>query len=458
MRHFFGLIFWLLICYFMQPLTVYASPQANANFFALSDIHFNPFFSCQGKTIPCPVIQKLSAANYKQWPAILQHADGQTMSLYYQDSNFGLVKSTLDEVSKAAIQHHPRFAIITGDFQSHGFLENYRHFSGDTSLTHYHEFVKKFFEFLSFELRQALPGIPIYAALGNNDGYQDYFASPANSFFKDLLPSWSLLLATSNTHWRKDFAYGGYYSIKLPHQRLIVLNTSFFSSKGEGKNIKLGAKTEMNWLARQLQEAHLHHEKVWMIMHIPPGVDAYKTSQTPFGYISQFWHPDYSKAVLAEISKYADEITGIFAGHTHADAFEVIKTASTPVFISITPAISPLFGNNSGFKVYSYNPNSAEIKNFQVYYLPHILNSKEIAHWQLEYDFNQTYQPHCSTCALIDGMLNMPKSGKLAEAYQQYYTVNNPTAQPIHAGKWLPYYWCAIYNITKEDYKNCLKN
>jgi sphingomyelin phosphodiesterase acid-like 3 len=64
--------------------------------------------------------------------------------------------------------------------------------------------------------------------------------------------------------------------------RMIVVDDTFLadgykSCKGE-RNPESGEK-QVAWLHTQLNDARVHHERVWVMRHIPPGVSPYATFQ-----------------------------------------------------------------------------------------------------------------------------------------------------------------------------------
>jgi hypothetical protein len=70
-------------------------------------------------------------------------------------------------------------------------------------------------------------------------------------------------------------------------------------------------------------------ERVWLVYHIPPGIDGYATLRRgacPSTMIPM-WDQGYAGAFLALIKRYADPVTASFAGHTHMDDFPLIGDA-----------------------------------------------------------------------------------------------------------------------------------
>lgn len=439
------------------------APTHQATLLAFSDIHFDPFYTCTTVITPCPLITKLQAADYKQWQAILEKYDGQQIASYDKDTNYGLLKSALLAMHDTNQKNPVKFAIVLGDFLSHNFKFDYQFYSRDFSQVGYENFVRNTLAFLSLQIRQQLPNIPIYPVVGNNDSYLgDYVIAPDSSFFSDTEKTWLPLLAnTANKNvFAREFPMAGYYEVTVPHEsshRIIVLNTVLFSRRAIGSNIDNAAQLQLLWLTTQLKQAQLNRQKVWLLFHVPPGIDAYAAASKHFNDIESYWQPTYTDEFLQIINNYSSVIAGIFSGHMHMDGFRLLGEQQQ-ILDSCVSAISPIFSNNPAFKIYSYDPQTFRLENFVTYYLPESVPSQQVGTWHLEYSFNEIYQPGCKNCSLLQGMAKITRTGLLAEAYQRYYAVGNFVAQPITQGKWLPYYWCAISNMTEDRYQTCMKS
>ncbi len=83
---------------------------------------------------------------------------------------------------------------------------------------------------------------------------------------------------------KEAYGRGGYYSVLLrgglEKTRLIALNDLFLATKYKtcagGKEDAAG-KAELAWLAAELQAAREKGERVWVMGHLPPGIDIYST-------------------------------------------------------------------------------------------------------------------------------------------------------------------------------------
>jgi sphingomyelin phosphodiesterase acid-like 3 len=446
----------VLLFFFMvaQPVFAFAAgPQAEntANFLSMSDIHFNPFESCDNK-IPCPLVKTLQQTSSDQWSSVLGKYQVKPSS-YGTDTNYPSLKSALTEASKRAIEKHVYFVVVLGDYLAHDYLSNYSKYSGDKSPGGYQAFVKKTQTFLAGEIGKAFPDQNVFMAVGNNDSYvDDYVSQPNGQFYQDMAALWSGLVKDKNaqTALQKMFPEGGYYAVDVPNQpnlRLIVVNSVLFSMKAKGDGVDAAASKELDWLQGELANVSAQRKKALIILHIPVGVDIYSSLKaTPFNPVL-LWKPAYSTRFLAELKQYAANISGVLSGHFHMDFFQILDR-TTPVLG--TPAISPGFGNNPGFKVFSYSPTSLELVDYSTYF--NALNGKQ--GWTEEYDFNQIYQPACKDCQVLNGMSLLQPKGNLATDYINYFGVGSGS-QPI-SSKWLPYYWCSINTAVAAEYLSCV--
>lgn len=69
-------------------------------------------------------------------------------------------------------------------------------------------------------------------------------------------------------------------------------------------------------------------------------------------------------AFMAVLDKYPGLITMTLAAHTHMDEYRVLSPGNV---LEITPAISPVFGNNPAFKVFSIASDTLKPTDYQVF-------------------------------------------------------------------------------------------
>jgi hypothetical protein len=422
--------------------------ENTANFIAVSDMHFDPFQNC-GESTPCKLIETLNSVPASRWDEVLsQDISRQPPSGH--DSNYQFLKFALSGIKKQAEASHARFAIITGDFLGHHYKDFYFKYASDKTQQGYQAFVQKTFTFLTAEIGRALPDINVYSVMGNNDSYSgDYNLTDLPKFAEDLSDIWSTLILNKNDRstFKSQFKHAGYYAVQIPGENdliLIGLNTTVFSKSAEGGKYQDIANEQLQFLHDTLASAQKQHQKVIIISHIPDMIDVYGSLKNKPYKVEKYWRPESSVRFQQEIYNYSNVIAGMIAGHLHLDWFHVVNN----IPVGSTISISTLF-NNSGFKIFNYSTMTYQLLNYQTYYQSPNTNNE----WRLEYDFNQTYQPDCRSCKLIDGMNSLERTSELVNSYINYYQIS--AESPITADNW-PYYWCGIHHNSIDDYKSCL--
>ena len=308
----------------------------------LSDIHFEPFAD-PGKALA------LENAPALQWAAILDSPaspDQQQRFAALQkscksrglDTSYALFNSSLNAMKAQA--SNARFVTVSGDLISHGFSCKYSHLFPNAKPGDYEAFVTRTLEFVVASLRTTLPNVPIYPALGNNDTACGDYQLDARSPF--LSAAGKVILQDVPKSQRqealKTFALGGYYTVRFPaplaHTRLIVLNHLFMSGKYSscgGAPDPAEIDEQLGWAREQLTLARREHEKVWIMGHIPPGVNIYATAakmadvcggKAPVMFLS-------SERLEKLLLEFDDVIElGLF-GHTHMDEVRLVKPDDT---------------------------------------------------------------------------------------------------------------------------------
>ena len=205
----------------------------------VSDIHFEPFWD-PGKA------SQLAAVPAAQWNAILAAPatpDQQQRFAAMQkgchakgvDTSYPLLDTSLRTMRARAAG--AKFITLSGDLISHGFSCKFNSVFPHAAPADYRAFVEKTIDYVLLELRGTFPGVPLYAALGNNDsGCGDYQLDAHSDFLSAEGQSFtSGFPASERSRAQETFAAGGYYSVSLPgpfqHARLLVLDDLFMSSR-----------------------------------------------------------------------------------------------------------------------------------------------------------------------------------------------------------------------------------
>ena len=455
-----------------QPVGQGSAKSIQALF--VSDIHFEPFRD-PGKAA------QLAAAPVEDWNALLAapaSADAatqftklqQTCHAKGEDTTYALFESSLRAIHARA--RGARFVIVSGDLIAHNFSCKFAALFPKATPAEYRTFVEKTIAYVMGGLRTALPGVPVYAALGNNDSDCGDYQIDANSAF--LKESGEVFAADLHGAERSQavqtFAAGGYYSVNLPapveHTRLLVLDDLFMSERYQtcgGKEDRAPADSQIAWLQQQLNEARSKNEKVWVMAHIPPGVDSYSTARKwkelcgggkPKMFLS-------SEALSEVLAGYGDVIQLAIFAHTHMDEVRLlipanVDAAHRPVAVKIVASISSIDGNNPSFTVATIDPVHGILADYRV-----IAASNQTgiaAEWTEEYDFAKTYHEPAFTAATVGSLIAGFKTDPAAQTaasqdYLRYYMTG--VDMRMLALIWQPYV-CSLTNAATDAYRECV--
>ncbi|HEY2292626.1 MAG TPA: metallophosphoesterase [Thermoanaerobaculia bacterium] len=410
-----------------------SAQQDTGTFVVLSDLHFDPLYDPD-------LVPQLQAADARQWLPIFESSKITQLSGYGQDTNYPLLKSALSALRCRAPE--PDFVLISGDFLRHKFPQ-------DKALA------RKTLEFLTLRLQATFPGIPVFPALGNNDSdCGDYTQQPGGQFLKDLAAIWRPLPGLEAGTWAQSFPAGGYYSVPHPtvsKGRLVVLNTVFFSPKYQncGQGPVDPGKDELTWLAGVLQQAAANGEKVWTLYHVPPGIDVYASLSQK--QVQTMWKDEYASgfAQMANIGL----VTASFAGHTHMDEFRL--PAFGGGFVHGTPGLSPVFGNNPGYDVFSYSRSTGALLDYQAFFLNLGAGQDADLPWVREYGFQSAYgQSAYDRGALQSVAAGMGSQAGTRNRFLMMYSTTSSQggADPC---QWQAL-WCGLGGLTAKDFLSCL--
>lgn len=442
-----------------------APPAAAGEFLLISDVHFDPFFDGA-------LFDRLDAQPVEKWADILEQSKPAGFNPRGTDSNFALLRSSLEEAGRR--NPRPDFILYPGDFLAHQWQAKYDRLAGKSHIEDpeaYRAFTSKVVRFLASEFRRAFPQTAVLPTLGNDDSYcGDYMIEPEGPFLAMFADVWAPLLGPEQTRgsFRESFPVGGYYSMRLPQTRrgrLIVLNSVLFSvnyNDACGSKSRTPALDQLRWFDETLARAEADGENVWLLMHVPPGINSFNSAENAIrgSPPESFWERELTGRFLQIVDRHLRAIGTAFAGHTHMDDYRVVRLDGEPALLcKIAPAVSPIFGNNPGYQVYQYDREGGTPENFQTYYLTDLESQPKSdpasgGRWALEYDFRNTYGEAAPTARGIERLAAEINSD--AATRRSYITYYGVSAAPEITARTLPVYRCAIANITAPDFLSCL--
>jgi len=446
-------------------LTPAIGQAKSGRFLLISDIHFDPFHDPS-------LFEKLADQPVEHWKQILASSRNLQFSRYGQDTNYSLLKSTLDDALKRIPD--PDFIIYPGDSTAHNWQKKYDSMAKHSHLSDpaaYRSFKTKTIQFLARQFRQRWPHTPVVATLGNNDSYcGDYMITPQGPFLSMFANAWAPLLGDSInlSAFRKSFSDHSHYTMRIPsmrHHRVIVFDNVYWSNRYDnacGAATQTPALDQLAWLETVLADSSAAGEKVWLLLHIPAGVNNFVSSnakQDNYAGPVTYWQQALTSRFAQLVERYGSTIQIVFAGHTHMDDFRIIRLdGKASLLMKIAPSVSPVFGNNPAYQIYDYDCDSGRLKNYRTFFLTNLstyleLGSAAVPNWDLEYDFQKAYKLPSLNAATVEKLANGIKTdGTIRKAYSDFYDVNGPSAfnaETVYG------YSCAILNPTPAKYKAC---
>lgn len=370
-----------------------------------------------------------------------------------------------------AIRSHAagaKFITLSGDLIAHGFDCKFKSVMPHATPDDYRAFTVKTIRFVIAQLQAAAPSLPIYTALGNNDSdCGDYQLDPNSEFLKQAGEAVIQHLPPKDrTTALASFSQTGSYSVTLPspidHTRLIVLDDIFFSAKHtacSGKPNQAGADAEFAWLAAELRSAQQAQQKVWLMAHIPPGVDAYATLAHLTGPCGRSPKMLLSSDQLAEtLQQSADSIKLAIFGHTHEDEITLLQAGADPpqnhapaIPVKIVAAISPINGNLPSFTMAHIDPATATLVDYEV-----IAGSDKIA-WHQQYDYRAAYGETSFSADQVADLVRKfaadhDAGAQASKNYIHNFSIGNPV--PLLSLVW-PAYTCTMTHQTASGFSQC---
>jgi hypothetical protein len=454
MRNLFVALLLLLAC---------CNKTAASEVLVLTDIHFNPFADKA-------LAEALAEAPAEQWPTIIDRGS-ERMSNYSQDSDWKLLRATLDELQA---QKKPDVVLLAGDFLAHGFRTSFNGSVAAHDDAAYHRFVVQTMRFLALELANAFPRTALLPVLGNNDSdCGDYAVRPGGAYLADTeaivagMIGPSLVAGTAAEDFAASWTALGNYAADppaVPGFRVIGLNDNYFSTNyrnscgGDGEGNP--GRATLAWLTNALADAAAAQRKVILLYHIPPGTDAFATARhdacpvTPAPLLAE----PYASELHAMMQRYQSTIVANIAGHLHTDAFRILRSDNKLFgFIMIAPAISPIFGQNPSFRRFTLGDDGA-ISAVNTYYIANLGDAVAGAEpqWRAEASFERSWNlPRFDTASLETLYQRLGTSEAAQQRWIQTYGVQGPASAAVTLQNF-SVYRCSVGSDQSGDFSRCL--
>jgi len=444
----------------------------------LSDLHFDPFRDGAK-------VARLAAAPVAEWDAILTEPNSESQATDFAalqvtcgavkgvDTDHGLLSASLKAARTQGVG--VKFVTISGDLLVHQFDCRYKTVMKADDKAGYAAFAEKTASYVMMQVEATFPGVPVYLALGNNDSscgdykmdmHDRFFAGTSGAAIDGLRGA----TAAETKQARVDYETGGYFAVTLPgplkRTRLLAFDDIFMSRKYSGcggKPDAKGAEDVLAWLGKELDAAREQGEQVWVMAHIPTGIDVYATlrkGDVCSGTAAEtFLSRETTDALLDLLAGHAGVIRLAIFGHTHMDEMKLLRRVGEAglggVPVKVVGSISPVDGNLPSFTVARMNPATAIMEDYAVYVAS---NKSGAGTWTREYGFKDTYHAGSFTGgALWDlvGGLHADTKGATAasQSYEQYFDPGSPISPLVIA--W-PQYACGMDHSSEAGFKACM--
>jgi hypothetical protein len=138
----------------------------------------------------------------------------------------------------------------------------------------------------------------------------------------------------------------------------------------------------LTWLEDELHKAESNSESVFIINHF--SINAY------------FMHSQWGYRFRILVDRYANQIRGIFAGHTHEDSFQIFKSKfgdDIAGVLHIVPSLTTHTEQNPSFRVYVADKKTFSILDYHQYrlYISEA-NANDNPEWKIAYSFKENFK------------------------------------------------------------------
>ena len=438
-----------------------------------SDVHFNPYYDTT-------LFNKLVLADYSQWASVFNSSTITGLSTWGDDTNYPSLVLALSGV-KQNMGASP-MVIFTGDILGHYFSQTFFNLyyanlglpvpspaaidADKIAVAAMKAFADKTVAFFADQVRSSVGSVPVMFVLGNADSYlgavpePSFLTSNTETFYTKFLNG-----TVDHSEFQASFQKGGYYCAEPPGTNLMVIGLNTLMFVPFLKEYEQSAvTTELAWLDSKLAAAKASGKKVWLLMHVPPGADIYSTAMNDFkgkltATATMMWEPQYQTTFLQTVSNYPGLIALTLAAHTHMDEFRLYAPGNV---LEISPSITPYFGNNPGFRVFSFAQDTLKPTDYTSFNYDLATNPLQFNKY---YTFSDAYPLSGSLNASFEQLsielaTNKEKQALYRDHYFSAHHYSIPAAgtfKQITDADW-PVYYCGSVKMEQQAFIDCMKS
>jgi sphingomyelin phosphodiesterase acid-like 3 len=436
-----------------------AQPDSG-RFVAVSDIHFDPFD-------PPGLARDLAGIPPGEWMARFAALPPGPASQYGSDTNHVLLSAALAMLGDTGADAD--FLLYSGDLLSHDFeAEAAKALGVAADSAAQRAFAEATSLFVAEALAAAVPGKPVFLALGNNDSdCGDYEIEPGGPYLSALAETVRRLAGPDRVadDFATTFAAGGYYAAAhptTPGTLIVVLNDILWSEHyvdACGGDAAAAARGQMDWFASVLDAQAAAGGRVWLVHHIPWGIDPYATEHakgdTCRARVTPLLKAPFAAEFVALVRAHAPMIDVSLSGHVHTDDYRLLlDDAGRPLAADkVIPAISPVYGQNPAFQVFTYDRDIGTPTDFAAIRLANLPDLGPVdAEWVRAYVFSEAYGvPGYAPESVATLWNGLGQGGRIRDTYADNYNSGHGALTTANLGG----YACAIVHLEAGGYSAC---
>ncbi len=357
-----------------------------------------------------------------------------TPSSFGSDTNLPLLRSAIAEMLR--VDRAAPVVVITGDFLAHQSFDE-QHADAVLSM-------------LARRFNAAFPKAQFVIALGNEDsGCGDYAVALHSPFLRAVAKAWAPLV---NRHGRapsfeRTFAVDGGYTTSLPirHLEAVVIDDVFWAPRYRaGCGGAGGSDATFADLRRALNART--PDRRWLIVHIPPGIDAYSTTHLVHHLLDiPFLDSGPRQQLLSLVTSPPSHVGLVLAAHTHKFTYRIASAPREPLPIFLIPSISPIFSNAPSFLTVDVRADGVIERADDHAFLD--------GRWQSIGGTRTLGLKAVTGPELLALQMRLAHDRRLRSTYARLY---NAGARPeITERNWRGY-WCASMALANSAYRSCL--
>ena len=352
------------------------------------------------------------------------------------DTNPALLASALAEMRRVA--PNPPVIVMAGDFLGH-------HFKSANAIPTMVALARRF--------NAVFPHAQFVMTLGNEDAdCGDYAIAADSTLLRAVADAWEPLVNRNGAapNFRRTFSHDGFYTARLPVNglRAVVVDDAFWSPFYRNLCGPHADPTTATLADLERALAPSTTERRWLVMHIPPGIDASSTLRLAKHLaIVPFLRPDPRERLLALVAEPTRHVDLIATGHAHRFAYRIIdRPGSTSIPLLISPAISPIYDNNPSFLTADVAVDG-RILNLEEH-------SRVRGTWQDVGGLGSLGASEFSGPALTALQHRLTREPALRETFSRLYT-GGTRWREINESNWRSY-WCVATEFTSTGFRDCV--